>query len=223
MEVTGIQREHLSQAKAILASAGLVPESTGPAVRSVVACKGTVCRHGRCDTFGPAQRLEEEYGGRPLPHKFKIAVAGCPNNCAWVQLNDLGFLAHCYPLLDPGECTNCGACAEVCREGAIEMRDEVLHFVADRCIGCGDCIAACPQDAVGIAGEGLSLFLGGRAGRAIRIGTPVPGLVAEAEVPEITDFIITFFTDNTCKGERFGEMMDRIGVETVLHGIGLDR
>lgn len=222
LEVPGVARADVSRAAATLAEAGLVLGSTGPAVRSVVACKGTVCRHGCCDTFALARTLEEAEGGRPLPRKLKIAIAGCPNNCARVQLNDIGFMGRRYPRFDAEACTRCGACETVCKEGAIAVTDDGLVFSPEHCIGCGDCISACPAGAVGIADEGLSLFLGGRAGREIRLGTAVPGLVAEADVPLVTERIITYFAEHAFSGERFVQMMDRLGEETVLRELGLD-
>ena len=110
----------------------------------------------------------------------------------------------------------------VCKEDAIRVTDEGLVFSAEFCIGCGDCIAACPKDAVGIAEEGLSLFLGGRAGRAIRLGTSVPGRVAEGDVPVLTERIIAYFAANAREGERFGQMMDRMGDRTVFMDLGFD-
>ena len=32
-----------------------------------------------------------------LPHKFKIAVGGCPNNCVKPDLNDLGIVGQRVP------------------------------------------------------------------------------------------------------------------------------
>ena len=32
-----------------------------------------------------------------LPHKFKIAVGGCPNNCVKPNLNDLGIVGQLIP------------------------------------------------------------------------------------------------------------------------------
>ena len=32
-----------------------------------------------------------------LPHKFKIAVGGCPNNCVKPNLNDLGIIGQRIP------------------------------------------------------------------------------------------------------------------------------
>jgi len=55
-----------------------------------------------------------------------------------------------------------------------------------------------------MAEEWLSLFLGGRAGRKIRFGTEVPGHVAQADVPSITNRIVTWFAENAPDGERLG-------------------
>ena len=222
IEIPGVSRTDVSDAAAVLSEAGLFPGSTGPVVRSVVVCKGTICRHGCCDTFGLARQLEETEGGRPLPRKLKIAIAGCPNNCSRVQFNDIGFMGHRYPRVDEAACTFCGACETICKEGAITVTGDSIAFSAERCIGCGDCITTCPKDAISITEEGLSLYLGGRAGREIRFGTAVPGLVREADVPAVTDRIITYFAENACDGERFGQMMDRMGEETVLLALGFD-
>jgi dissimilatory sulfite reductase (desulfoviridin) alpha/beta subunit len=222
LEIPGVARADVADASKVLYEAGLVLGSTGPAVRSVVACKGTICRHGCCDTFTLARQLEEVHGGRRLPRKLKIAIAGCPNNCARVQLNDIGFMGHRFPRFDAEGCTRCGACETVCREGAIAVTDDGIVFSPERCIGCGDCITACPAGAISIAYAGLSLYLGGRAGREIRLGTEVRGLVSEADVPLVTERIIYYFVVHARDGERFVQMMDRLGEETVLRELGFD-
>jgi dissimilatory sulfite reductase (desulfoviridin) alpha/beta subunit len=220
IEMPGIQRLDVPDATAALLKAGLTLGSTGSSVRSVVACKGTVCPHGCCDTFAMARLLEVQEGGRSLPRKLKIAIAGCPNNCSRVQLNDIGFMGHRYPRFDEDACSRCGACQLVCKEDAIGVDDKGIVFSADHCIGCGDCISICPEDAISIAEQGLTLFLGGHAGRAIRLGTEVPGRVAERDVPVLTRRIITYFATHACEGERFGQMMDRIGEDRVFMDLG---
>jgi dissimilatory sulfite reductase (desulfoviridin) alpha/beta subunit len=220
IEMPGIKRLDVPEATAALLKAGLTLGSTGSSVRSVIACKGSVCRHGCCDTFAMTRLLEEQEGGRPLPRKLRIAIAGCPNNCSRVQFNDIGFMGHRYPRFDEDECSRCGACQLVCKEGAIEVDDEAIVFSVDRCIGCGDCITTCPENGISIAEEGLTLFIGGRAGRAIRLGTEVPGRVAEHDVPALTRRIITYFAAHACEGERFGQMMDRIGEDRVFRALG---
>jgi Fe-S-cluster-containing hydrogenase component 2 len=55
---------------------------------------------------------------------------------------------------DPGKyrpfvCTQCGKCAEVCPEDAIDQ-DEIGAYIVDkeRCTNCGECVAVCPVGVV---------------------------------------------------------------------------
>lgn len=65
---------------------------TGARVRPLVSCKGSVCKFGLINASELCLKLHEEFYPREAPHKFKINVTGCPNNCAKVQLNDIGFM-----------------------------------------------------------------------------------------------------------------------------------
>lgn len=42
-------------------------------------------------------------------------------------------------------CQGCGACVEVCRQGALALKDGQASLLADRCILCGYCGRACPH------------------------------------------------------------------------------
>ncbi|MDD3857300.1 MAG: 4Fe-4S binding protein [Methanoculleus sp.] len=221
IEIPGIDRRDAGAVIERLREAGIETGSTGAALRSVVACKGTVCRHGCCDTQGLARAIEERYGGCELPWKLKIAVTGCPNNCAKVQLNDIGIMGCRLPAYDAGECNGCGACERVCREGAVRVVDGTAVYSVENCTGCGDCIAICPMEAIGVAAEGVSFFLGGRSGRVIRIGTGAEGLVAGGEVLPVVERLLDHFRENALPGERFGDMMERVGVEKVFAAVGM--
>jgi Fe-S-cluster-containing hydrogenase component 2 len=55
---------------------------------------------------------------------------------------------------DPGKyrpfvCTQCGKCAEVCPEDAIDQ-NEIGAYIVDkeRCTNCGECVAVCPVGVV---------------------------------------------------------------------------
>lgn len=51
--------------------------------------------------------------------------------------------------IDKEKCNGCGACAEACHEGAIEMIDGKAELTReDYCDGLGDCLPACPTDAI---------------------------------------------------------------------------
>jgi dissimilatory sulfite reductase (desulfoviridin) alpha/beta subunit len=221
VEIPCIDRRDAGTVVESLREAGIEAGSTGATLRSVVACKGTVCRHGCCDTQGLARAIEERYGGCELPRKLKIAVTGCVNNCAKVQLNDIGIMGCRLPAYGAGECNGCGACETVCREGAVRVVDGAAIHAGENCVGCGDCITVCPVKAIGVAGEGVRLFLGGRAGRTLQVGTGADGLVREEEVPVIVGRLLDWFRETALPGERLGETMDRVGEDTVFAAAGL--
>lgn len=51
--------------------------------------------------------------------------------------------------IDQEKCVGCGACAEACHEGAIEMVNGKAQLTReDYCDGLGDCLPACPADAI---------------------------------------------------------------------------
>lgn len=99
-EIVGIPYEKIDDAIQYMEGQNLAFAfgGTGAKVRPIVACKGTTCVFGCCDTQAIAQALHEQYylgeRGQGLPHKFKIAVGGCPNSCIKPSLNDLGIEAR---------------------------------------------------------------------------------------------------------------------------------
>ena len=94
LEVVGIPYERIDEAAAFGRERGLRFGGTGAKVRPVTACKGTTCVFGMYDTQAVARDIHEKYylgwDGVVLPHKFKIAVGGCPNSCVKPSLNDFG-------------------------------------------------------------------------------------------------------------------------------------
>ncbi len=51
--------------------------------------------------------------------------------------------------IDEEKCNGCGACADACHEGAIEMVSGKARLMReDYCDGLGDCLPACPTDAI---------------------------------------------------------------------------
>ncbi len=51
--------------------------------------------------------------------------------------------------IDEEKCTGCGACANACHDGAIEMINGKAKLTReDYCDGLGDCLPSCPADAI---------------------------------------------------------------------------
>jgi nitrite reductase (NADH) large subunit len=62
-------------------------------LRTVKTCVGSEwCRFGTQDSTGLGIRLEEVTWGSWMPHKFKMAVSGCPRNCAEATIKDFGVV-----------------------------------------------------------------------------------------------------------------------------------
>lgn len=65
----------------------------GKAMRTVKTCVGTdFCRFGTQDAIGAGIRLERALEGMDTPHKVKMAVSGCPRNCAESTVKDVGVI-----------------------------------------------------------------------------------------------------------------------------------
>jgi ferredoxin len=50
--------------------------------------------------------------------------------------------------IDELECICCGACEEVCPEGAISEGDEAYVIDPEKCTDCATCVDECPVEAI---------------------------------------------------------------------------
>jgi len=91
----GVQKEDLPQVWADLNRAGMVSgHAYGKSLRTVKTCVGSEwCRFGTQDSTAMGIRLEKMCWGSWTPHKFKMAVSGCPRNCAEATIKDFGVVA----------------------------------------------------------------------------------------------------------------------------------
>ena len=154
VEVQGIPYEKLEEFQKFVEDAGMAIGGTGAKVRPVVSCKGTTCQYGLLDSFAISEeihkRFYEGYHDVKLPHKFKIAVGGCPNNCVKPNLNDLGIIGQRIPHFKAELCKGCKKCSveAVCPMGAAKVSDKKLHIDENVCIHCGRCVGNCRFDSI---------------------------------------------------------------------------
>ena len=92
LEAPGIKYEDVENVMKECDEAGIIYGGTGARVRPVVPCKGTECKWGLIDTQKMGMEIHNAFFPQSAPHKFKINITGCPNNCAKVQFNDLGIM-----------------------------------------------------------------------------------------------------------------------------------
>jgi nitrite reductase (NADH) large subunit len=94
LDIFGIKKEDLPAVWADLNAAGMVSgHAYGKSLRTVKTCVGSEwCRFGTQDSTGLGVKIERMSWGSWMPHKFKIAVSGCPRNCAEATIKDFGIV-----------------------------------------------------------------------------------------------------------------------------------
>lgn len=214
IEVPFIKYEDIKEVKEELLKAGLEPGACGPRVRTITACQGNIiCRSGLIDTTTLAQEFDKKYFAKEVPHKFKIGLTGCGNNCLKAEENDLGIKGGTKPSWSKDKCNYCGLCEVVCPTKAINVKqhEKEFNFDIDKCIYCGKCVKSCPTDAW--KGEnGFIISFGGLFGNRIAIGKQIiPIVFNKEEVHRIVDITLEFFKKYGKSGERFRNTLDRVG------------
>src|SRR5660398_89846 len=167
VEIPNVRQDSLTTLKEFLAPSGVGVGVAGPTVRTVTACQGCkVCPSGVIDSPELAEAVDRELYGKPVPHKFKVGISGCVNNCMKAEENDVGIKGWIEPRWEAPACTFCVVCQTVCPTKAISMSGDGGALIVDPtlCIGCGDCITSCPTGSMREKIRGYRVFAGGKFG-----------------------------------------------------------
>lgn len=219
IEIQKIPYTNIEPLCAFLNENGLETGGTGPKVRPVVSCKGTTCQYGLIDTFALSEEIHNRfykgYHDVKLPHKFKIAVGGCPNNCVKPDLNDIGVIGQRVPNVTLDKCRGCKVCAieKACPIGAAKLENGKI-VRGEECNNCGRCIGKCPFGAFDKSTRGYRVYVGGRWGKKVARGIPLGKVFTSAdEVLSVIENAILFFKDEGIAGERFADTIARVGFD----------
>lgn len=221
IEIHYIHFSDLEKARTELEASGLQMGVCGPRIRVVVCCPGAeTCRWGIVETKPVATELDRLHFRQDTPHKFKLGVTGCPHNCAKATENDFGVMGAMLPAWEQATCINCGLCVNICPSQAITKREENDQAFYDldesKCINCSVCTSGCPVNSWKPAIEGYTVTVGGTMGKLPRMGTVLKKFVrTPEEVYDLSNRVVAYYRANGRKRERFGHMMDRIGVDQV--------
>ncbi|MHB8481884.1 MAG: nitrite reductase large subunit NirB [Nitrospiria bacterium] len=92
IDLLGVRKEQLPL---IWADLGMPSgHAYAKAIRTVKTCVGTeFCRFGVQDSTSLGIEMEKLFEGLYTPHKVKMAVSGCPRNCAESYVKDIGIVA----------------------------------------------------------------------------------------------------------------------------------
>ena len=94
IDLLGIEKEDLPAVWADLGKAGFISgQAYAKGLRTVKTCVGSDwCRFGTQDSTGFGIRVEKFMWGSWTPAKLKLAVSGCPRNCAEATCKDIGVI-----------------------------------------------------------------------------------------------------------------------------------
>lgn len=95
IDLFGVKKEQLPDVWGDLNKAGMVSgHAYGKSLRTVKTCVGQEwCRFGTQQSVKMGVELEKATWGSWMPHKYKMAVSGCPRNCAEATIKDFGVVA----------------------------------------------------------------------------------------------------------------------------------
>ncbi len=132
VDLLGVKKEDLPAMWADLNAAGMVSgHAYAKGLRTVKTCVGTDhCRFGTQDSTGLGIKIEKRMWGSWTPHKVKMAVSGCPRNCAEATCKDVGIIC-----VDSGYEIGVGGAAgmdlkEIERLAKVETEEEALDLIA---------------------------------------------------------------------------------------------
>ncbi len=94
IDLLGVKKEDLPLMWADLNAAGMVSgHAYGKSIRTVKTCVGAEhCRFGTQRSMDMGVKLEKMLFDMYSPHKVKLAVSGCPRNCAEAGIKDVGVI-----------------------------------------------------------------------------------------------------------------------------------
>jgi nitrite reductase (NADH) large subunit len=94
IDLLGVKKEDLPAVWSDLNDAGMISGAAyAKGLRTVKTCVGTDwCRFGTQDSTGLGIRMEKFLWGSWSPAKLKLAVSGCPRNCAEATCKDIGVI-----------------------------------------------------------------------------------------------------------------------------------
>lgn len=201
--------------------------------RNIMACIGNShCVKANINTWELARKLEKQIF--PSHYHIKMAIAGCPNDCAKAHFNDFGIMGVTKPIYLKDRCIGCGRCVKVCDHAATRvLKLENHRIVKDSCccVGCGECVEACPSSAWVRPEQKLyRMTIGGRTGKQYpRMGKMFLNWVTEDVIIKVIGKWQKFSANVLHHKPMYihgGHLIDRAGYqkfkEMILDGVELN-
>ncbi len=218
---------------------------SGSDLRTPSACVGPArCEYACLDSLGICQEItctyQEQLHRPQFPYKFKIKIAGCPNDCvASIARSDLSIIGtwkgdiqidadavkeYANDTLDiQREVVD--LCPTHCME--FDPAARTLKIDNTECTRCMHCINLMPKALRPGPERGATLLVGGKAPivhGALLSWVIVPFMRMEppyTELKELIEKIFEWWDENAKMRERLGELIKRQGMRAFLKAVGL--
>ncbi|MBI5191700.1 MAG: dissimilatory-type sulfite reductase subunit alpha [Nitrospirae bacterium] len=254
MVMLGTTTEHLEDIFTDLSEHGWDLGGSGSDMRTPSCCLGkSRCEFACIDTMAICHDLTNEWQDelhRPaFPYKFKIKIAGCPNDCVasiarsdcsiigtWrdnIRQDDAAVAKYAsgelvYGARADGKVDIKADVVDKCPTGCMSYEGGKLSIDNKNCNRCMHCINLMPQALrVGVDG-GATILLGAKAPivqGALLSSVLVPFIKMDPpyeEFKELIGRIWEFWDENGEARERIGEMIVRIGKGNFVEEVGCD-
>ncbi|MFW0786846.1 nitrite reductase large subunit NirB [Gordonia sp. CPCC 206044] len=160
----------------------------GKSFRTVKTCVGTdYCRFGLGDSTSLGIALETRYQGLESPAKLKLAVTGCPRNCAEALCKDFGVVAI-------------GASAATGNDAGASAAT-------------GNDAGASAATGLNTGESRWEIYVGGAAGAHIRKGDLLATVGSSEEVIRLCGIFIQYYREQAKWLERTYAWVPRVGIE----------
>ncbi len=83
----------------------------------------------------------------------------------------------------------------------------------DLCVECGACARVCPNSAIDISANTYKILVGGKLGRHPQLARDLTNGLDAEQVLNLVGVIINFYKANARTGERLGALINRVGWE----------
>jgi dissimilatory sulfite reductase alpha subunit len=239
----GTTTEHLQPCFDDLSANGFDLGGSGSALRTPSACVGP----GRCEwscidtldaCYNITMSFQDEIHRPMFPYKFKIKIAGCPNDCvasiARSDLSVIGTWKGDIPVDQKEVAAYAAAGLDIQREvcnlcptRCMVYNGKELKIYDEDCTRCMHCINLMPKALRPGDQRGATILIGGKAPiveGALLSWVIVPFMELKPPYKELKDLILKiqdWWSENGKSRERVGELIKRVGMRIFLKEVGL--
>jgi sulfite reductase alpha subunit len=239
----GTTTEHLQPCFDDLSANGFDLGGSGSALRTPSACVGP----GRCEwscidtldaCYNITMSFQDEIHRPMFPYKFKIKIAGCPNDCvASIARSDLSIIGTWkgdIPVDQKEVAAYAAAGLDIQREvcnlcptRCMVYNGKELKIYDEDCTRCMHCINLMPKALRPGDQRGATILIGGKAPiveGALLSWVIVPFMELKPPYKELKDLILKiqdWWSENGKSRERVGELIKRVGMRIFLKEVGL--